>query len=246
MPAEAEAPPDLATPLTASAACFGGARHGLELGDARQVRIDQVEIGKIMRQQARVGEAGIFVLRRRARHGHRALGQRCGAVGGQIVGGDHRLAVADQHAQAEIVAFGAFAFLHRAVAHLDRQRHRAHRHRVGGIGAGGAGGLHQPLGALGEGGLIEQGRGGGAHEWVNAVSDGAQMALVGAGSTAAFDNLPGPRQHLVNHGWQRPVNHGARSGARNVRLTPNIKRIPTPFRHDRCSDRAHKPGAGRV
>ncbi len=116
-----------------------------------------------MRQQARVGEPGELVLRRDARHRDRAFGQLLGAVGGEIVGGHDRLAAADQHAQAEIVSLGAFAFLHGAVAHLDRQRNRAHRHRVGGVGAGRAGGLHQALGALGEGGLIEQRRGGGAH-----------------------------------------------------------------------------------
>ena len=163
MPAEAEAPPDLATPLTASPALSAARAAASSCGNRRQVRIDQVEIGKIMRQQARIGEPGILVLRRHARHGHRAFGERLGAVGGQIVGGDDRLAAADQHAQAEIVALGALAFLHGAVAHLDRQRHRAHRDRVGGIGAGGAGGLHQALGALGEGGLVEQRRGWGVH-----------------------------------------------------------------------------------
>ena len=147
---------------------FRGARRCFQPFNRRQVRIEQVEVGKIMRQQARVGEACELVLRRRARHRHRAFGQRLGAVGGQIVRGDNSLAAADQHAQTEIVTLGAFAFFHRAVAHLDRQGNRAHRHRVGGIGAGGAGGFHQALGALGEGGLIEKRRRGGTHERVNA------------------------------------------------------------------------------
>jgi hypothetical protein len=51
------------------------------------------------------------------------------------------LAAADEDAQAERVAFGALAFLHRAVAHFDRQRYRTHCHGVGGIGAGRAGSL---------------------------------------------------------------------------------------------------------
>ena len=42
-------------------------------------------------------------------------------------------------------------------------------------------------------------------------------------------------QHLVNHGSQRGVNHGARSKPRYRQLTPYIKRIPTPFRHDRLT-----------
>ena len=108
-----------------------------------------------MRQQGGVGETGEFVLRRGARHGHRARSERC-QVAGEIVAGDHRLALSHQHAQAEIVAFGAFGFLHRPVAHLDGQRQRAHRHRVGGVGAAAKGGFHQPFGALEQGGLIEQ------------------------------------------------------------------------------------------
>ena len=68
------------------------------------------------------------------------------AVAADIVGRDHRLALADQHAQADIVAFGALGFLDAAVAHLDALRDAAHRDRVGGIGAGALGGLDQPLG----------------------------------------------------------------------------------------------------
>ena len=157
MLAEAEAPPDLATPLTAKRRRFGRARIRFELRHARQLGIDQVEIGKVVRQQVLVGEAGIFVLRRRPRHRHRALGQRSG-VTGQVVARYHRLAAADKDAQPQIVAFRALALLDRAVAHLDRQRHRAHRDRVGGVGAVRTRGLHQPLGAVGERGLIEQGR----------------------------------------------------------------------------------------
>ena len=143
---------------------FGRARHGLELADRRQAGIDQVEIGKVMRQLRRVGEPGIFVLGRGARHRHRARSQRRAAVARRVVGRHHRLALSHQHAQAEIVAFGTLRFLHRAIAHLDRQRHGAHRHRVGGIGAGGERGLDQPLGAVGEGALVEQGGGGSMHD----------------------------------------------------------------------------------
>src|SRR6185312_4087887 len=63
---------------------------------------------------------------------------------------------------AEIVALAAFGFFDRAVAHLDADRHAAHRDRIGGVGACRARRLHQPLGAGEEGGLVEQ-RGGGEH-----------------------------------------------------------------------------------
>ncbi len=164
MPAEAEAPPDLATPLTASPACSAAraiASSCATLGRSGSIRSRS---GKSCASSASSASPAIFVFRRRARHRHRALGQRLAAVARGVVGRDHGLALAHQHAQAEIVAFGALAFLHRAVAHLDRQRHAAHRHRVGGIGAAAQRGLDQPLGAVGEGGLVEQGGGGGAHE----------------------------------------------------------------------------------
>ena len=67
-----------------------------------------------------------------------------------------RLLVADDDAQAEIVAFGALQFLDRAVAHLDRQRDRANGQRVGLIGAGAAGGADESFGKIGEVGLIEK------------------------------------------------------------------------------------------
>ena len=78
------------------------------------------------------------------------------AVAVEIVGRDHRLLPADQHAQAQIVAFGALRFLDRAVAHLDRQRHAAHGDRVGRIGAGALGGGDEPFGDIGKGGLVEE------------------------------------------------------------------------------------------
>jgi hypothetical protein len=40
------------------------------------------------------------------------------------------------------------------------------------------------------------------------------------------------RQHLVNHGLQRDVNHSRQTPHRYFRLTQNIKRIPTRFCHD--------------
>ena len=95
---------------------LGGARLRFEFGDGRQIGIDQFEIGKFVCQQIGVGEARKFVLGRRARHGHGPCGKRGGAIIRNVIGGDHRLAAADQHAQAKIVAFGAFGLFNLAVA----------------------------------------------------------------------------------------------------------------------------------
>ena len=103
----------------------------------------------------RIGKAGELVLGRDLRHRDRALGERRD-VAGDVVGRDHRRAAADEHAQADVVAFGALRFLDRAFAHADRQRHRTHRDRIGGIGAGAARGGHQTFGKIGESGLVEK------------------------------------------------------------------------------------------
>ena len=50
------------------------------------------------------------------------------------------------------------------------------------------------------------------------------------------------RQHLVNHGLQRGVNHSRQTSHHYVRLTQNIKRIPTRFCHD-CRLTRHKSRA---
>ncbi len=75
MPAEAEAPPDLLIPFTASAACSAARAMCLELADRWQVGIDQIEIGKVAGQQICVGEAGELVLRRCPRHSDGPFGQ---------------------------------------------------------------------------------------------------------------------------------------------------------------------------
>ena len=128
----------------------------LQNTDVGQRRIDQIEFGQRLCQKRGIREPGVFVLRRDARHRDRAFGERIRAVALQVVGRDHRLLAADQHAQADIVAFGAFGLLDVAVAHLDRERDRAHRDGVGGIGAGLARGLDQAFGKRDERGLIEK------------------------------------------------------------------------------------------
>ena len=124
--------------------------------DAGHGGIEQIEIGKGVREQSRVGEAGELVVGRSARHGDGAFGQRIEAVAVEVVGRNRRLLMADQDAQADVVALGALQFLDRAVAHLDRKRDRAHGDRIGLVGAGAPRGADEALGKIGEGGLVEQ------------------------------------------------------------------------------------------
>ncbi len=156
IPVEADAPPDLVTPLTASAAASASQARRSSSDVDGDAGIEQIEIGEIARQQRRIGETDIFVVGRDARHRDRALGELGDAVAADVVGRDHRLALSDQHAQSDIVAFRALGFLDAAVAHLDALRNAAHRHRVGGVRAGAPGRLDQPLRQRAQRGLIEQ------------------------------------------------------------------------------------------
>ena len=142
--------------LDREASRFGFAGPALQFGRGRNLAVEQIEIGKLMRQQRGIGEADELVVGRDPRHRHRALGQFGDAVAGDVVGRDHRLALADQHAQTDIVAFGALGFLDPPVTHLDALRDAAHRDRVGRIGAGALGGLDQTLRQGRKRGLIEQ------------------------------------------------------------------------------------------
>ena len=156
MPLEADAPPDLVTPLTARpAASASQARRSSSAGRGN-FAIEQIEIGELARQQRGIGETDIFVVGRDARHRDRALGELGDAIAGDVVGRDHGLALPDQHAQSDIVAFGALGFLDAAVTHFDALRDAAHRNRVGGVRAGALGRLDQPLRQRRERRLIEQ------------------------------------------------------------------------------------------
>ena len=156
MPAEADAPPDLVTPFTARPAASASCARRSSSATRECSGSSRSRSGKIARQQRGIGKPDIFVVGRHARHRHRALGKFRDAVAADVVGRDHRLALPDQYAQADIVAFGALGFLDMAVAHLDPLRDAAHRDRVGGIRAGALCGLDQPLGQRRERGLIEQ------------------------------------------------------------------------------------------
>ena len=142
--------------LHAERRAFGRTRILFERRDTRQLGIDQIKIGKRVREQRVIREAGEPILRRDTRHRDRALGERIRAVPPGVVGRDHGLALADQHAQAHVVALGALAFFNRAVAYLDRHRDRAHRHRIGGIRTCPARRMNKAFGKVDERGLVEQ------------------------------------------------------------------------------------------
>ena len=76
---------------------LGLERERFQARDAGQLRIREIEIGNRLREQLAIGQARERVLRRRACHRHRAFGQIGDAVLGKVVGGDDRLATADQH-----------------------------------------------------------------------------------------------------------------------------------------------------
>ena len=169
-----------------SAADAGGGRRAARLGDAGDgktcgfrlcgalfqnldrghVGIEQIQLGEFVREQRRVGQSGVRIVGRGARHGDGTLRQRIEAAALQVVGRDHRLLAADEDAQADVVAFGALRFLDGAVAHFDRERDRAQGHGIGLIGAGALGGGDETMGEIGEGGLIEQRRHRGVFFWL--------------------------------------------------------------------------------
>ena len=156
MPAEALAPPDLLDSLYAERSRLGGTCARFECTDIGQRGIDQVEVGKLARQQRLICEPRKLIVRRYSRHRDRTFGERISSIALHVVGGNHRLAFAHQDAQAHIVAFGALAFLDRPIAHFDRQRHRAHRDRIGRIRARAPRSLNQAFGKFDERGLVEQ------------------------------------------------------------------------------------------
>ena len=138
---------------------FAGAAFEFDCG--RNIGIEQIEIGELAREQRGIGKANIVVIGRHARHRDRALGEPRHAVTADVVGGDHRLALAHEHAQADVVAFRSLGFLDTAVAHFDPLRNAAHGDRIGCVRAGAPGGFDKALRQRRQGGLIEQLGGGG-------------------------------------------------------------------------------------
>lgn len=135
---------------------FGKPRALFQNLDRRHISIEQIEVRKLARQQCRIGEPGKLIFRRHARHGDSAFGKRIEAVALDVVGRDRGLLMADQHAQADVVALGALQFLDGAVAHVDGERDRAHGDGIGLVGAGAACGGNKSFSKFGEGGLIEE------------------------------------------------------------------------------------------
>lgn len=135
---------------------LGFERAALELGGRGHIGIEQIEIREVAREQRWVREADIFVVGRDARHRDRAFGKLGHGIAADVVGRNYRPALADQHAQADVVTLGALGFLDASIAHLDALRDAAHRDRVGRIRAGALRRLHQPLRQIRQSGLVEQ------------------------------------------------------------------------------------------
>jgi hypothetical protein len=144
MPADADAPPDFVTPFTASAAA-----------SASVARRSSSAVGEVARQQRRIREPDIFVIGSDTRHRDRALGKLGYSIARYIIGRDHRLALADQHAQTDIVAFRTLGLLDASVAHLDALRNAAHRDRIRRIRAGALGRLDEALRQFTQGRLVK-------------------------------------------------------------------------------------------
>ena len=62
----------------------------------------------------------------------------------------------DKHAQPHVIALGALGFFHGALAHLDRKGHGAHGECVRRVGAGAASGRDEPVGEVGQRGLVKE------------------------------------------------------------------------------------------
>ncbi len=141
---------DCAAPARLGAFGIGDARHrqrrrlgrlgaldqGLGLG---LVGIAGVEIGKRAGDLAGIGDAAEGILRHDARHGDRPLDELAEGGGRAVVRRDDGLALAEEHAQAEIVTLGALELLGLAEALGMGDRGALDEHRVGGVGAGAPG-----------------------------------------------------------------------------------------------------------
>ena len=248
MPLEADALPDLVTPLTA--------RPAASASQARRSSSDVEGTSRSSRSRSAnsrassdgIGETDIFVVGRDAGHRDRPLGKLGDAIAGNIVGRDHGLALPDQYAQSDIIAFGALGFLDAAIAHFDALRDAAHRNRIGGVRARALCGLDQPLRQRRERRLIEQvgGRVGSLRKrrsrWMVKSSQTKSLTLKRAGNAsrqgpsdvpdsqgfqafcvAKCQTFSAFAQGLVNHARQGLVNHAARSRAGDVSLTSLFK-----------------------
>ena len=209
MPAEAEAPPDLVTPLTASPACFGRARHRFELRDASAGRGSiRSRSGKSCASSASSASpaylsSGATRAIATARSASAALPSPAMSL---VETTAWRLPTSTRRPRSSPSARSLF--LDRAVAHLDRQRHRRappprRRHRRRRARAALTSRSARSVRAV----------------WSNKDEAGARMRRLSDGpktgfvATADCEHFAQARQDLVNHGSQRLVNHAAQSTA---------------------------------
>ena len=135
-PQPASAPSELVTPLTASAASSAARARSISVSALGLVRIEHVERRPVLRDLAGVGEAANGSSGHRARHRDRALDQFVEHLRRAVARRHHRLLLADQHPQPEILALRAFELLGLAEPAGMRQRDALEHHRIGRIGAG--------------------------------------------------------------------------------------------------------------
>ncbi len=121
--------------MSAGGVLGGGGPQGqsLRIGLDAIVEIQRRQAGRDLLGQ---GQAGVTVLRHRPGDAQGMLDQPIEAGGIELAGGDDRLALTHEHAQAQIVAFGALDLLELAQALGHGQRPALDQQRVGGIGAG--------------------------------------------------------------------------------------------------------------
>ena len=124
----------LVTPGTARAASSAIAARAISILGGGLRGVLQVERHGL-RRGGGLGEAGVRVLGHDLGHRDRALGQ-CGEPGGiDGGGGDDGGLLAEEHAQAEVVALGPLDVLGLAEAALHGERGAGDQHGIGGVGS---------------------------------------------------------------------------------------------------------------
>ena len=120
-----------------------GRERQQRLGRRRPALVVEIEVGPAGGQQLCRRDAGIGVLRHRARHAHRAFDERAHRLGREIGRGDGGRALADEGAQPQVTALAALELLALAEPLGDRDRLAADVEGFGGVGAGRLRPFHQ-------------------------------------------------------------------------------------------------------
>ena len=142
-------------PFNGKRRALGTPRALFQHAHGRQIRIEQIEIGNLAGKLLAIGDSRERIFRCCLGHGDGTFGE-FGRLGLDVVRRHDRLTAPDESAQPNIVAFGALGFLNRAIAHLHRNRDRAHGERIGGVCAGSARGRDESFGKVGQRGLVEE------------------------------------------------------------------------------------------